>query len=163
MNEPLKKTPKPSRHTARRGMVDQAPLAGASPQARRAAVAILEVLAGVRRPSDAAVVLQTSVPRYYLLERRALTGLLSACEPRPRGPGLNLSRRITSLERENHRLQRECDRQQALVRAAERSLGLTVPAVKPSSNGKGGAGSKKLRRVRRPTVRALKAVQAIEA
>ena len=113
-----------------------APPSGTSP-ARRQAAAILEVLAGVRRPSEAAQALGTSLPRYYQLERRALTGLLSACEPAPRGPRVDLARQLAALERENRRLQRECDRQQALVRMAERSLGLTAPsAVKPPAKGK---------------------------
>jgi hypothetical protein len=123
------------------------------------------VLAGVRRPSEAAAVLGTSLPRYYQLERRALGGLLTACEPTPRGPRLDLSRRITALERENRRLQRECDRQQALVRAAERSLGLAMPAVKPPTKGKeesGGGGGPKHRRPRRPTVRALKVARTLQ-
>jgi hypothetical protein len=160
------KPTRPPRRSARRGMMDPTPLAGASPQARRQAAAILEVLAGVRRPSEAAHVLETSVPRYYQLERRALTGLLTACEPAPRGPRFDLSRRIAALERENHRLQRECDRQQALVRAAERSLGLAMPALKPSAKGKAespsGTGAKKPRRERRPAVRALKAARVLQ-
>ena len=148
----------------RRGK-SSSPPAPASSQARRQAAAILEVLAGVRRPSEAAQVLGTSLARYYLLERRALVGLLRACEPLPRGPGLDLSRRITVLERENRRLQRECDRQQALVRAAERSLGLGMPAVKSVAKGKeepAGGGGAKRRRSRRPTVRALKAARTLQ-
>ena len=42
---------------------------GTSPQARRQAAAILEVLAGVHRPTEAAQVLGTSLVRYYQLER----------------------------------------------------------------------------------------------
>jgi hypothetical protein len=141
--------------------------ASVSSQGRRQAVAILEVLAGVRRPSEAAQVLETSLPRYYQLERRALTGLLAACEPAPRGPRIDASRRISSLERENRRLQRECDRQQALVRAAERSLGLVLPPiVKPpvkGQEGKPGSSGTKRRRSRRPSVRALKAVRVLQA
>lgn len=166
MSDPLKKPVKSPRPIARRGMLDPVPLAGASSQARRQAAAILEVLAGVRRPGEAATVLGTSLPRYYQLERRALTGLLSACESVPRGPRLDLSRRISALERENQRLQRECARQQALVRAAERSLGLALPVVKPFAKGKqeppSGSGSKKHRRPRHPTVRALKAARMLQ-
>src|SRR5579863_10493037 len=103
------------------------PPSGSSPARRQAAV-ILEVLAGVRRPSEAAQALSTSLPRYYQLERRALTGLLAACEPAPRGPRIDPARRLAALERENQRLARECDRQRALVRMAERSLGLTAPS-----------------------------------
>src|SRR5271166_5431056 len=112
------------------------PPSGTSP-ARRQAAAILEVLAGVRRPTEAAQALGTSLPRYYQLERRALSGLLSACEPAPRGPRQDATRQLAALTRENRRLQRECDRQRALVRMAERSLGLAAPsAVKPPAKGK---------------------------
>jgi hypothetical protein len=136
------------------------------------AAAILEVLAGVRRPSEAAVVLATSLPRYYQLEQRALAGLLAACEPVPRGRQQDASRRVTVLERENRRLKRECDRQQALVRATQRALGLATPAAakpssgKPTSQGaeeKAGGSSGKRRRTRRPTVRALKAARSLQA
>jgi len=123
----------------------------------------LEVLAGVRRPSEAAQALGTSLPRYYQLERRALMGLLSACEPAPRGPRVDLARQLAALERENRRLKRECDRQQALVRMAERSLGLTAPsAVKPPAKGKEdvkNGGTK--RRQRRASVRALQVVRGL--
>lgn len=157
---------KPQRRPAVRG---QTPARGPSPvsaQARRQAAAILEVLAGVRRPLEAAQVLETSLPRYYQLERRALAGLLAACEPVPRGPQQDVSRRLTMLERENRRLQRECDRQQALVRVAERSLGLAMPASKAPAKGseeKPGANGAKRRRPRRPTVRALKAARTLQA
>jgi hypothetical protein len=126
----------------------------------------LEVLAVPRRPSEAAQALCTSLPRYYQLERRALLGMLSACEPVPRGPRMNPSRQIATLERENHRLQRECGRQQALVRGVQRSLGLAQ--VMPAKPAKGQdrkpatGGEKKRQRKRRPSVRALKAVQGLQ-
>jgi hypothetical protein len=142
------------------------PLPPASSPAKRQAAAILEVLAGVLRPAEAAKLLETSLPRYYLWEKRALAGLLAACEPAPRGPRLDVARQIATLQRENRRLQRECARQQALVRAAERGLGLArlsllkSPAKQqeepPGSNGK-------RRRARRPTVRALKASQRLRS
>jgi hypothetical protein len=49
-----------------------------SREARRLAAAVLEVLAGVRSPSDAARVLGLSLARYYQLEQRALAGLVTA-------------------------------------------------------------------------------------
>jgi hypothetical protein len=139
----------------------------ATSQARRQAAAILEVLAGVLRPAEAARALEVSLPRYYQLERRALVALLAACEPVPRGPRISPSRQLAVLERENQRLRRECDRQQALVRAAERTLGLALPGiVKPSAKAKdqlqGSDGSPR-RRLRRPTVRALKAARTLRA
>ena len=141
--------------------------AGASSAARRQAAAILEVLAGMLRPAEAAQVLETSLPRYYQLERRALAGLLAGCEPAPRGPRIDPGRQMAAMERENRRLRRECDRQQALVRAAERALGLVRPsAAKPSAKGKEESteGNGKPRRgPRRPAVRALRAVRTLRA
>jgi hypothetical protein len=53
-------------------------------------------------------------------------------------------------------LRRDCARQQALVRAAQRTIGLTAPAAsKPEKNGK-------KRRKRRPTARALRAVARLK-
>lgn len=141
------------------------PALAGSMLARRRAAAILEVLAGVRRPSEAAQALETSLPRYYQLERHALVGLLAACEPPPHGPRPNPSRRLAALERENQRLRRECDRHQALVRAAERSLGLALAVARPPAKAtevKPGANGRK-RRARRPSVRALKAVRMLQA
>lgn len=156
-------TVKPQRRAKRPGTAPT-PRGGASEQARRQAAAILEVLAGVRRPSEAAQVLGTSLPRYYQLEQRALAGLVSACEPAPRGPRHDHARQLAKLEREKQRLQRDCDRQQALVRVAQRSLGLTLPAAKPpgkvpAATADGATG--KRRRNRRPAVRALKAARAL--
>lgn len=139
----------------------------ATSQARRQAAAILEVLAGMARPAEAAQALEVSLPRYYQLEHRALVALVAACEPVPRGPRSNPTRQIAVLERENRRLQRECDRQQALVRAAKRSLGLALPAAakttaKAKEQPQGSNGSPR-RRKRRPTVRALKAARTLRA
>lgn len=163
----LERPPKPARPVRRAKQSQPLSPSGTSSQARRQAAAILEVLAGVRRPSEAAQALGTSLPRYYQLERRALLGMLSACEPAPRGPRTDLSRRIAALERENRRLLRECDRQQALVRSVERSLGLAqVVASKPTVKGKEDksplAKDGKRRRKRRPSVRALKAIQGLQ-
>jgi hypothetical protein len=133
------------------------PLAERSREARQRAAAILEVLAGVRTPADAARALSVSLPRYYLLEEKALSGLVAACEPQPCGPRPDAARRVQALERDCARWQRECARQQALVRAAQRSIGLAAPVpvpVKPTG---------KKRRARRPTVRALQAVARLRA
>lgn len=134
-------------HVARRPI--QPPPQAPSREAKQRAAAILEVLAGARTPSDAARALAVTVPRYYLLEERGLAGLLSACEPRPRGRSNDAGRRCQELERECERWQRECARQQALVRAAQRGIGLPAPAPLPAKQ----AGKKQ--RKRKPTVRAL--------
>lgn len=169
MSTATKRAEKAASENRRRRALHPPKTAQASSQARRQAAAILEVLAGLRRPAEAAQVLGISLVRYYLWERRALDGLLAACEPAPRGPRPDLSRQVRRLEKEIVRLQRDCSRQQALVRAAERSLGLAVSAVdKPQAAGKKqaespGANGKRKRRPRRPTVRALRAARALRA
>jgi hypothetical protein len=126
------------------------PRPAAGPEARRLAAAILEVLAGLQTPSEAAGALGISLPRYYQIEVRALDGLVAACESRRRGqqPGSELAQ----LRQECERLKRECARQQALVRVTRRTVGLAEgpPPPPPKSEGR--------RRRRRPTVRALKVV-----
>jgi hypothetical protein len=127
-------------------------------ETKRLATAILEVLAGVRTPTDAAKSLEISLSRYYLLETRALAGLLTACEPRTKGPGRSVEREIAKLQRELAASQRECARQQSLLRAAQRVVGL-VPPQPSKATLKNGA--KKTHR-RRPTARALRAARTIE-
>ena len=130
--------------------------AGASTAAKRLAAAILEVLAGTRTPAEAAQAVGVSLPRYYLLEVRALQGMLVACEPRPLGRQQTAESALAALQRDCEHWRRECTRQQALVRAAQRTIGLSPPAVtKPSPNG-----SK--RRRRRPTARALRAAARLK-
>lgn len=165
--------PMPANSGSRRARPDPAP-PPCSREAGRLAAAILEVLAGVRTPTQAAQVLSLSIPRYYQLEQRALEGLVHACEPRPRGPGVDPQREVRRLEKQLARLQQECGRQQALVRAAQRTIGLAPPtpakpAAKPgttagtkpgSSSAVPVEGGKRKRRPRRATVRALKAARA---
>lgn len=125
---------------------------GASAEARRLAAAILEVLAGARTPTEAAQALELSLPRYYVLEDRALQGMLVACEPRTVGRGPSPESALASLRRECDQLRRECIRQQTLVRAAQRTIGLTPPAPPTRQAERGG----KKRRPRRRTARALR-------
>jgi hypothetical protein len=126
-------------------------LAGASTMARRWAAAILEVLAGVRTPPQAAAALTVSLPRYYVGELRALQGLLAACEPRPKGRVRTPADELARLRREADQLRRQCARQQSLLRVAQRAVGL--PAAAPAAPVRGAA---KKQRQRRPTVRALR-------
>ena len=141
------------------------PSNGPSQQARRTAAAILEVLAGIRTPSEAAQALSVSVPRYYALEQRAVVSLVAGCEPHLRGPAKSPQQRIAELEREVQRLRQQCDRQRALARAVQRTVGLPMPAASVA-NGKGKANrpspsSSGKKRTRRPTVRALKAAKTL--
>jgi len=132
----------------------QAALRQRSRDAKQRAAAILEVLAGGRTPLQAAQALSLSLARYYLLEDRALAALVAACEPQPRGPSPDGARRLASLERACERWQRECARQQALVRAAQRTIGLAAPPAPPAKD-------KGKKRRRRPVVRALAAAQRL--
>ena len=121
---------------------------GRSPEARRTAAAVLEVLAGARTPIEAAQALGLSVPRYYQIEARALAGLLAACEARPKGRQPDPANEAAALRRDNQRLQREITRHQSLARAAQRAVGLAPPAPPPAAK----AGKRKRRR---PVARAL--------
>src|SRR5436190_14909510 len=112
-----KGAPDPCRGGSRPAVVSQA-----TADARRRAAAVLEVLAGMRTPVQAAEALALSPQRYYLLEQRAIAGLVAACEPAPRGPQLDAARRVSALEREIARLKRESGRHQALARAVQRTV-----------------------------------------
>ena len=105
-------------------------------QAKQLAAAILQVLAGARTPTEAAAALNLSVPRYYQLETQALRGLLEACEPRPKGRVRMVKTELETLRKHNERLQRELTRQQALTRAAHRTIGLSPPAPQVNKTGK---------------------------
>ena len=95
-----------------------------SSEAKRMAAIILEVLAGLRRTEDAAEALKVSLPRYYILETRALQGLIAALEPRTKGRQRRPGAEISGLTKERDQLQREVRRSQALLRAAQASAAL---------------------------------------
>jgi len=132
------------------------PMELGTPAGRKTATAILEVLGGERSPTEAAKVLDVSLPRYYAIETRALAGFLAGCEPRPLGRQVAPEREVEKLTRENDRLRRECARSQALARAAARAVGLAAP---PAKGGKDKEG--KGRKRRRPATRALKVAEHI--
>lgn len=145
--KPEPKKAKPAKPRAKGPAVD-----GGSREARRLAAAILEVLGGARMPSDAASALGISLPRYYLLETRALNGLIEACEPRPIGRVRSPESELVAVQKDVARMQKENARLAALVRVAQRTIGLAAPPPpKPAANGK-------KKRKRKPTVRALRAV-----
>ncbi|MCU0980873.1 MAG: helix-turn-helix domain-containing protein [Pirellulaceae bacterium] len=101
--------------------------------AQQRAATILEVLAGEQTVGEAARLLGISVMRYYLLERRALQGLTTACAPRPKGPpGPGPEQELPRLRRELERCRRDCLRQAALVRATQRAVGVRVAAAGPA-------------------------------
>lgn len=142
-----------------------APVKGGRPQpkplegdevAKRNAVVILEVLAGLRTPTEASQALGISAMRYYVLERRALEGMVSALQPRPKGKQRRPENVVGELRREKTRLEREVGRLQALVRAAQRTMKLPPPPSRERKKGEA-------RRARRPQVRAEKTIALLRA
>jgi len=124
---------------------------------RRRAAAVLEVLGGARSPSEAAEILDISLPRYYLLEARALEGLIAACEPRPRGRDAGTEgKTFHALKRENDRLRQDLCRTQALARAVQRAAGMPAGEETPPTDGR-------VRRRRRASARALRAARQLTA
>lgn len=127
-----------------------------STQARRIAAAVLEVLAGVRSPSEAATALGVSPTRYYALEQQALGGLVAACEPKPRGRQFDVRAEAERLGQEKAQLEREVARLSALLRQAQRAVGLQAAPAKGSADSRGRqTKTGKPRKRRKPTVRAL--------
>jgi hypothetical protein len=124
--------------------------------AKRSATLILEVLAGLRTPSEASTVLGVTAMRYYVLERRALEGMVQALAPRPKGKRRRPEDALAEAGREKVRLERERGRLQALVRAAQRTMGLPPPPSREKAKGE-------QRRRRRPQVRAVKAMALLRA
>ena len=155
---PKRITPSPSEKADRR-------LSQSSERARQMAALILDVLGGNRTPNDAAQAMGLSVARFYVIEQRAILGLVTACETQaPRGPSPDLQLQIKRLETENRRLNQALLRQQAIVRSTQRGLGLTIPKPPPAAPAKAGAvGPGKGRRKRRPMVRALRQAQRVAA
>ena len=125
-----------------------------SHDARKIACLILEVLGGLRTPTDASKALGVSTQRYYGLEAQALEGLVHACERRGPGRQQTNDSRIGVLEAKIAQLERECARRLALLRISQRTLGLAKPAEpSPTASGK---------RRRKPTIRALKAAAELD-
>ncbi len=132
------------------------PLAGDETAKKNAAV-ILEVLAGLRTPQGAAETLGITSMRYYVLERRAMEGMVQSLAPRPKGKQKRPENTLAEVRREKERLEREVGRLQALVRVSERRMHLPPPP----SRGKKTEGGK--RRPRRPQVRAEKIITLLRA
>jgi hypothetical protein len=150
------------------GMVGKKPRRGmAVPRGERAscqlAACVLEVLAGLRTPAEAAQELCVSLPRYYQLEQRALQGLVAGCAPARRGRVVSPQDENVRLRRDNERLTRECHRQQALVRLARQAAGLTNPASKPGKESVSGGPKRRVRRTARGQEAARRLRQQAEA
>ncbi len=165
------------------------PVLAHSAEARRLAGTILEVMAGVTSITDAALALGITQARYQQLELRAVTGLITACEPRPPGPvpGALLPAELERLAAERDRLKAEVARYQTLARIAQGAFGTAVvpaaiapertrdlpgfqprgtprsraAAIAPTTASADGGG--KPRKKRTPTVRALRLAKRVRA
>ena len=125
-----------------------------SKEAKRQAIVILEVLAGIRKPSEAHEQLGVSLPRYYAIEARALQGLITALEERGVRKGKRPETVIGELKKEIKKLQTELNRSQALCRLAQKTAGVkSLPKTQPK------IGPKKRKRTRE--VRARKVVNIL--
>jgi hypothetical protein len=101
-----------------------------SAAAKRQAALILEALSGVRTPLETSAELGVALARYYVLETRALQGLITGLEERPRGRQKSAQRKEAELHMENVRLRREALRWQALSRLSHKALGVSSPGEK---------------------------------
>src|SRR5262245_20363991 len=104
----------------------------ADADARRRAACVLEVLAGLRSPEEAACALSVEVGTYHQIEGRALRGLLQGCMPGRHGRQADLSKRLEEAERRCAELAGELQRHQALLRSAQRTAGLLAAARPPA-------------------------------
>src|SRR5206468_12015300 len=91
--------------------------------AKRSAALILEVLAGLRTPSEASTALGVTTMRYYVLERRALEGMVQALQPRPKGKRRRPEDALQEAGREKVCTEREMVRVCVMGRAAHRTMG----------------------------------------
>jgi hypothetical protein len=143
------KAPAEKPHGRSRSVKDGPEVKGGSPDARKRAAAVLEVLGGILKPTQAASALSMALSKYYQMEKRALQALISGCEPVPTGRRPKDSgREAEKMRRQIVRLEQDCARYQAIARAAQRTLGL----FPPTKEGKDKAG----RKARTPCVRSLK-------
>jgi hypothetical protein len=122
--------------------------------ARRTAGVILEVLAGTLKPSQAASALAVSVPRYYVLETRAMEGLVRGCAALPVGYHRTPEKELEALRKRQTKLENECTRYQSLLRASQRAVGLSIAREEPPPE--------KGRRPRRASVRALRFARKLQ-
>ena len=130
-----------------------------SRDAKRMAAVLLQVLSGECGPQEGGAALGISLSRYYVLETRALQGMITALEPLPKGRQRRVEDLLAQAERDKKRLEQELARSQALLRASHRSIGLA--SKKAPRRGKVGATGQRKRRHR--IVRARKAIASLQA
>ncbi len=131
-----------------------------SPEAKRKAALVLEVLGGLRSPTSASVALGVSVQRYYMIEVRTLQAVVTALDRKPKVGGQpSPDATLRRLVAERDRLERELLRALALLRVAQRTAGIPAPEARPKPSGAAKAAGK--RGPRRPTVRARRAADEL--
>jgi hypothetical protein len=114
-------------------MSSTAPIHGVDPAARRTATVILEVLGGLRTATAASEVLSLPLARYYVLERRAVLGMVQALGPRPRGRPRSDEERMRQLTAEVERLRAEVTRVESLYRITQRAIGVPSELARPGA------------------------------
>lgn len=120
--------------------------------AKASLVVILETLSGACTTGEAAERLSISLSRYYQLETRALQGMLTALEPRPRGPRKTKDTEIRALKAEKREMARELRRASSLLRAATRSVGVRAAKKRGSKKGAKKKGARRRGKARGATV-----------
>jgi hypothetical protein len=120
------------------------------------AAGVLQVMSGLRSPSEVSGLLGVSLNRYYQLETRGLQALLRAMEPLPRGRRGGPEKEVERARHERDQARRETERYQALLRASQKALGFPALSERRGDSKKGG------KKVRRPRVRAKALLEAIE-
>lgn len=143
--------PKPSRPRLKL-LGNELQLAQVDQKARKQAAGVLEVLAGLRTPEQAAEALEISLPTYFNLETRALRGLLFACTANPPGRQQAVGKKLRDAEARITQLESQVQRHQALLRVARQSVGLPA-AAREMAAGK--------HRRKKPAVRALRAIRLL--
>lgn len=136
----------------------------ASEPARKIAVCVLEVMAGIKTALEASKDLGVSANQYYVYETRAIGAMVKALEPRARGPKVRPEAELERLRRELKAARSDMMRYQSLWRTSQRAIGLS-PAKDPapSKDKKGGKGvpAGKVRRVRRRSARVTRTIAAL--
>jgi hypothetical protein len=132
-----------------------------TPQARRQAACILEVLAGLRTPEQAAQALGVSLPTYYHVEARAMRGLIHGCTRTPPGRTMILLKQVRGLELRCATLENQLGRYQALLRNAQRGL-LPPPPPPTKTDAQAKTNGEGRRRKHRPVVRALRTIGLLQ-
>jgi hypothetical protein len=129
-------------------------------EVRRKAACVLEVLAGLRTPEEAAEALGTSLQTYYNLETRALRGLVLGCSPESPGRKAALEKQVRDANDRCDQLEREVKRYRALLRSTQRAAEM-LPSAKPKRATAKKTGTR-ARKARKPRVRALRALDALD-